>query len=596
MKKLLSIMILFSFLAIPLKALEFDASKIAFSHYGSYLSLMVKKSNQSSPPALYLWEFSGRRMWEWKGVYRFDPIYQGKVVDATYQATPAKFTMHTEYGDISFCFQDDKIMRIKGKGIGLKITQTVKDWSSISYPIRKDRKQWRFQMGGYDHYAYTALQGKSKGDPAKSVAGEAPPERPQMIMELLPAKNGEIEAVLEQYNTAWTPQKYTKSFSTCVKESQQHFENFMETLPPVPEEYAQLRQLGSYVKWSSVVLPKGNITQPVMYCSKNVMASVWPWDNCFSSMVAAYKNMDFAIDQMMLPFEHMNPKGALPNLVNAQHFLWGASQPPIQGLTMFKIMEYAKDSITVAQLERIYQPFAKHTKFWFTYMDDDGDGIPQYNHANDSGEDNGTVFEVGYPVEAPDLCSYLVLQCEFLSKTAEKLGKTSEAEQWQQKADGLMEFLIEDLWTGEQFVTKNVLTGKYNKKSRAFINYHPIILGKRLPKEIREKLIRDLTSKNSIVTEYGPASEHPDSPYFKEDGYWRGAVWPPQFYFLCMGMQKLGKEDFARKMARTYCEMCQRAGFPENFSALDGGGLKDSGYAWTVDVFFLLANEFLYDE
>jgi putative isomerase len=49
----------------------------------------------------------------------------------------------------------------------------------------------------------------------------------------------------------------------------------------------------------------------------------------------------------------------------------------------------------------------------------------------------------------------------------------------------------------------------------------------------------------------------------------------------------------AQKLALNYAEMCSRNGFPENFSALNGRPLKDTGYAWTVDVFLILCHEYL---
>jgi len=118
------------------------------------------------------------------------------------------------------------------------------------------------------------------------------------------------------------------------------------------------------------------------------------------------------------------------------------------------------------------------------------------------------------------------------------------------------------------------------------------MLGKRLPDEIRIKLLKDLRT-SGIVTPYGPASEHPKSPYFIDDGYWRGPVWAPHYLFLVEGLKRCGETEWAKELAVKFCEMCRQSGFAENFSSLDGRPLRDTGYSWTVDVFFTLANEYL---
>ncbi len=67
-------------------------------------------------------------------------------------------------------------------------------------------------------------------------------------------------------------------------------------------------------------------------------------------------------------------------------------------------------------------------------MDYDGDGVPQYNHGNDSGWDNSTVFLEEPPIESPDLSSYLILQMETLADLAKILGMQDSFERWKEKA------------------------------------------------------------------------------------------------------------------------------------------------------------------
>jgi hypothetical protein len=50
----------------------------------------------------------------------------------------------------------------------------------------------------------------------------------------------------------------------------------------------------------------------------------------------------------------------------------------------------------------------------------------------------------------------------------------------------------------------------------------------------------------------------------------------------------------AEKNARQYCDMCTQYGFFENYSALDGHGLRDSGFTWAASVFMILLRDYLH--
>ncbi|MFP4548506.1 MAG: amylo-alpha-1,6-glucosidase [Fidelibacterota bacterium] len=572
---------------------NFDLRKLPFSHFGAYTSLMIKTYPETGENGLFLQDISGRYLWHWKGIYKIEPTMDGKPLDYELSATPGKITMITDQGTIEITYQSADIIRMKSNHIGIKLTQTVKDGASNTFPVTEDKTLWRCQMGGYDHYALSVISGNIKIQTEKTVAGEKLPDNPIAIIDLSPDKTENCEIALEQYQDSFDRQDFDISFEKCVNNRLDAIDDFSKHLLPVPDTFKSLAAKTKYLKWSSFVKPKGNIQRTSMYMSKNWMNGIWGWDNCFDALGYSYHNIDKALDLILVMFDHQSKKGGIPDLITDQHTMWGAFKPPIQGLTMMKMMAYNQQELTLAQLQKVYQPLVDYTNFWFEYMDDNNNGLPQYNHANDSGEDNCSVFEVGYPAEAPDLCTYLILQMDFLAYAANRLNKPDEAAGWQQKSDNLLKLMIDELWMKDQFVTKNSLTGEYNQKSHAFLNYTPILLGEKLPSEIRHQLIKILKAPNSIVTPYGPASEHPDSPYFKEDGYWRGAVWAPQYFFLVEGLKRCGEEEWAQELAIIYCKMCEKAGFPENFSALDGGPLKDSGYSWTSSVFLMLAYEYL---
>lgn len=596
-KAILTTLLIIGGLAWKLSAqdtkIPIDIKQQPFSHYGAYSSLMIKKAPNDTKEGLYLQDNSGRFMWKWKGVFRIEPTFQGEVLAHDITATPEMVTIDTEKGKLFITYQSAEIIRFRAEGIGFKLTQTVKDRSSNGYPISADKQKWRCQMGGFDHFVFTALEGHVTGDAAKPVSGHELPDRPFLILDITPNEEGIAEAAIEQYQDGFEALSYAESFEQCVTQRIAQMKEFNDFLLPVPNELQSLSDKALFTKWSSVVKPKGSVKRYGMYCSKNRMNAIWPWDNCFDAMSTSFNNIDAALDYILVPFDHQTKEGGLPDMVTDYYVMRGAFKPPIQGLTLTKIMEYNKTEYTVEQLNKLYQPLVDYTKFWFKYMDDNDNGIPQYNHANDAGEDNCAVFDAGYPMESPDLCTYLIIQMDFLAYAAERLKLEDDVTYWNDKSAALLKFMIEDLWVENRFVAKNSFTRQYNERANSFLNFTPILLGDRLPKDIKDEMIRQLKAPNSIVTPYGPASEHPDSPYFIEDGYWRGAVWAPQYYFLVEGLNQCGEKKWAKKLAANYAEMCKKSGFPENFSALSGRPLRDSGYAWTSAVFLMLSHEYL---
>ena len=76
------------------------------------------------------------------------------------------------------------------------------------------------------------------------------------------------------------------------------------------------------------------------------------------------------------------------------------------------------------------------------------------------------------------------------------------------------------------------------------------ILGERLPEEVRTCL------KNGIerhLTEWGPATEHPQSPKYESDGYWRGPIWAPSTMLAVSGLIDVGEKEMSTLTESAKC-------------------------------------------
>ena len=570
-----------------------DIKKIPLSYRGAYMVLGVSE-DVPGEPKLFLRDISGNKMWASNDIFLLQPLNKdGQTEVHTITANSSKATISSASGKIELCFQDADIIRIKGNGIGLKITQIAKDNSNLIMPVKPG--QWRVQQGGNAHYVLTALQGKGMQSGEKysiNADGKFNQMQGEVFITVQPGATGIIEAAIEQYPFGWKQKKYSVSFNDCVTNADKSLQAWVNKTPAIPLNYQQANAMASYLNWSCVVNPRGFITREIIYTSKNVMRAAWSWDHCFTAMALAYKEPAQSWNNFMLFFDHQNETGSFPDFMNDRMALWGFVKPPIHGWTLRKMMQANPALADAKHLNEIYKPLQRWTNFWFDYHDDDKDSLPEYHHGNDAGWDNASCFDLGFQAEAPDLAAYLALQMDVLAEVAQKLGKTKEAKAWAIKSDRMIKRLIVNLWNGQKFVVKRMEDNAVYEKNECLMSYLPLVLGKKLPKYITDKMIADLKT-NGQFTSIGLASENPNSPLYNADSYWRGPVWAPPTLIIASGVFDCGDKTFATEIAKRYCDNCSKNGFAENYDALTGIGLRDYSLTWSSSVFQILAHEYL---
>jgi glycogen debranching enzyme len=324
-----------------------------------------------------------------------------------------------------------------------------------------------------------------------------------------------------------------------------------------------------------------------MYMSKNAMASIWSWDNCFNALALAHHAPDLAWDQLMVLAELQDAGGVLPDLANDRYVSWSFCKPPVYGWALARLAQ-VPGLLKPARVQEIYPLLCRNTEWWFRHRDDNGDGIPQYNHGNESGWDNSTVFAGLPPVDAPDLSAYLVLQMEFLAYAAHRLGEDGASREWQLRAAGLLKALLRTFWQGDRFVARVSATGE-PIDCESLLLFIPLLLGKRLPGEVRAALTARLQAPGKFLTEYGLASEATSSPHYTPDGYWRGPLWGAPTVMLVEGLAAAGEQALAEEVRSRFCRLVASRGLAENYDALTGAPLRDRAFTWTASAFLLLA-------
>jgi len=569
----------------------FDLRRIPFSRYGSYLAFSHLAADADLEAGLYLRTVHGGVAH--RVLFRVEVTDGSAPIPFTEEASPALLRLVTPKGTVEICIADPKVIRVRGKGVGLRLTRqpmpTREGWVYDTV-TQAGENCWSVNIrGAFRQYMLTSLRGKLAVDaPWEGLANR------YVQIDFAPDAENEFECAIEEYRSSWEPRTYAEPFDACVQAVESQFAQWEAEQVFMPDDLTEARRNAAYVNWSCVVAPAGLLHRPAMYMSKNWMDNIWSWDHCFNALALAEKNPALAWDQFMVMFDAQDEFGALPDYINDVESVWNFVKPPIHGWALQRLLE-RNPALGQERLAEAYAPLCHWTNWWLSYRDTDGDGLPEYNHGNDSGWDNATIFAHGVPVEAPDLAAFLVYQMDVLSDIAGRLGRTAEADQWQRRADDLLEKLLTAFWRGDHFVARHARSHE-TIAADSLILYLPLLLGKRLPDEVIRHLVDDLKDPNRFLTEHGLATEHPTSPYYQADGYWRGPIWAPSTMLLVDGLNAVGEREFARELSRRFCALVARSGMAENFDALTGEGLRDRAYSWTSSVFLLLANEYLADE
>ena len=334
----------------------------------------------------------------------------------------------------------------------------------------------------------------------------------------------------------------------------------------------------AYITWSNILAPLGNYDAEAIVMSKSGMNNVWSWDNAFAALGLADIDYRMAMNQFMVMYKQMNRVGRVPDAISQSYKVWNFVKPPVQGWIYKQMMKRNPEFATPHALDEVYFHMKRNTDWWLNLRGD----VPSYYHGNDSGQDNSTCFDKSEHIETAELIALLSVQCKFLSEAAEVLNFPTDKRVYAQLATELAEKAIKDYWDGEKIFTRLAETGEAYYCD-ALMPLRVIILEDLLPKEMQEYIVKQVKEHHLCVG--GIASEAVDSPYFVENGYWRGAVWAPDVIMFVYSLRNMGYTELADEIATNYKNSVCKYGFSENTSALTGKQLRCKCYSWAVNAY-----------
>ncbi|WP_053735323.1 amylo-alpha-1,6-glucosidase [Nocardia sp. NRRL S-836] len=552
-------------------ATEFSVREIPFSRSGAWFGLSPVIGLASYAEEVHL--VSHRNGMH--PLLSLVPVLNGKPVAAEVTADPATLTWRTEQGLVTAVYSAPDVLRISGTGAGLLLSATQRTLTPFTGTYFFADPAGGLVFTSYEtghRLRLTVLSGQWSqiGDQELGTARRA----------VVLGAGEPWELVVEELGTARAVSRPTTAFADDVTAVRAEFTRFADAVAPWRDDRTPAAELACYVLWSATVRPAGFVRRPAVLMSKHWMDKVWSWDHCFTALALACGAPDLAWEQFQVVFDHQDAEGALPDSVTHSEVLRNFVKPPVHGWALSLLRRRLPGGLP--DVATAYRQLSAWTSFWLDHRRAPGSRLPHYEHGNDSGWDNSTVFLEERLVRSPDLAAFLVLQCKELAVLAAEVGESPV--RWAALADELLAVLLDELWQGNGFVSQGVTSGT-KRRSASLLDLMPVVLGEHLPPEVFAGLC-DGVAKH--LTSVGLATELPGSRWYDPDGYWRGPVWAPATVLVEDGLRRGGAVELADQVRARFLATCEKSGFAENFDALTGEGLRDRAYTWTAAAYLLL--------
>ncbi|WP_405812920.1 glycogen debranching protein [Streptomyces sp. NBC_01390] len=562
----------------------FSVHDIPFSTHGSWFGISPVLAEKTRAEDLHVVSHQNGM----HAVLRLIPLdaATGDRAETHVEATPGLLSWTGTGGRVDLAYESPDTVRVQGTGLGFGISAAAHALTPFSGtyfyrdPVDGAHTFTSYQTGR--RYRITVLTGT-----VAEVYGSQALGAGERGLTVTAGADGSWEVAVEELDSARMPYRSRAGFGEVMESARQSFAQFADTVAPWRSTAAPAAELAAYVVWSATVRPAGLVTRPAVLMSKHWMDKVWSWDHCFNALALAPSCPDLAWDQFSLPFDHQDESGALPDSVTHSEVLYNFVKPPIHGWAFGHLRRRLPEPLTTARLTEAYDRLSRWTDFWLTARRAPGATLPHYQHGNDSGWDNATTFDPGRLAVTSDLTATLILQLDELARLADELGLPDDARRRTETADALQAALLDELWDGERFLSRPA-GGGTPTRSASLLDLMPIVLGDRLPVDVSDRLAERIEAH---LTAYGLATEHPGSPHYEPDGYWRGPIWAPATVLVEDGLRRAGHELLADEISARFRALCETYGFAENFDALTGQGLRDRAYTWTASSYLLLARD-----
>ena len=158
--------------------------------------------------------------------------------------------------------------------------------------------------------------------------------------------------------------------------------------------------------------------------------------------------------------------------------------------------------------------------------------------------------------------AHCIRTAKILRQAARELGETADIVAYDEDIARFTEALQTHAWDEEsgyfgyvRHTPEGVAEGIMRHESgenfnRGLDGVSPLVAGICTPQQ-RQRLIAHLQNAQELWTPIGLSTVDQSAPYYREDGYWNGAVWMPHQWFVWKALLDAGELDLAFRVAET---------------------------------------------
>jgi hypothetical protein len=513
--------------------------------------------------------------------------------------TPYEIILDTDHGSIRICIPETGLIRVSGSGeIGIQLYSDMLRINDLHENIRDMYDgSWMIFYAMICNLLLAPIKGK--------LDVTAPWNWRLTYCEYIratftPDSSGQMEFAIEEFVDHEGKKRdsypsYQESYNMVEKD----FRSFYDKIPAFSNPlYEDMRMKAAWTTWSHIVSPSRRIKRPMIMMMHIYMAHCSGWQQS-THAVALSDDLELSYQLLLNMYDFQGEDGQIADVVSD---FWGqmkAGKPPYQGFALLWLMKHRDFAsvFTPEKIKALYYPIVNQMNWWLAHRVMPGRVLPFYGNPDESGWDDATVYRESCQMITPDIVSYLILQTEALSKMAEILDLKKEAGDWLAISKRMLDEMLKKMWNGERFVALFPDTEK-PIDTDSLCAYQPLLLGKRLPQNIIDKMAADLSVEDDLLTPYGVASERLKSPYVDIlTGWTDGPIIAPMMIQMVVGLDECGKKELSREIANRYCTCLSKTGLyhivnPFNGQGMDKGRdgvLHQHWTSWCSSAFLLIA-------
>ncbi len=389
--------------------------------------------------------------------------------------------------------------------------------------------------------------------------------------------------------------RYLPTPEEALEKAARRWHDWFAAAPEVAEQHQAQYYYAWWVMRAGLISTRFFTTREAMTPSMIHYVGIWQWDAYFHALAYRHLEPHLAHDQLRILLDHQRPDGMIPDAIHDEGTVTrldfpieaDVTKPPLIAWAAWKLYEVDHDR---EFLDEVYEPIVRWNDWWFEKNDTDGNGLCEYLHPYSSGLDDSPLWDDGMPVESPDLNTYLCLQQESLSRIANELGLTADAELWMRRADEQAQRMIEFRWDDHAGLFWATQNGR-SVNVRTPFSLFPLITG-RMPANIADRLVAHMTNEREFWTKYPLPTVAIDDPKYNPLVMWRGPTWVNVNYLMIEGLQRSGYTELAHELRKRTLDMIESADDIYEYYQPETGEIPPkaaSTFGWSSAIFIDLA-------